>query len=117
LHNFSLNIIQVQVRAAATALKYFQGLPQLPDGFPIPATRSLDMLDFLHYIFGFQVCNSVIMCCMRLFHLCTSVVFVCFLLIHASKSRNPPMKCQAWRLYACLEAEILFGCLLDLQYP
>lgn len=46
-----------EVRAAATALKYFQGLPQLPDGFPIPATRSLDMLDFLHYIFGFQKDN------------------------------------------------------------
>ncbi|KAL9407348.1 hypothetical protein Peur_004320 [Populus x canadensis] len=46
-----------EVRAAATALKYFQGLPQLPDGFPIPAKRSLDMLDFLHYIFGFQKDN------------------------------------------------------------
>ncbi|XP_011037937.1 PREDICTED: callose synthase 9 [Populus euphratica] len=46
-----------EVRAAVTALKYFQGLPQLPDGFRIPATRSLDMLDFLHYIFGFQKDN------------------------------------------------------------
>ncbi|KAJ7009514.1 hypothetical protein D5086_000117 [Populus alba] len=46
-----------EVRAAASALKYFQGLPQLPDGFPIPATRSPDMLDFLHYIFGFQKDN------------------------------------------------------------
>ncbi|CAK7339193.1 unnamed protein product [Dovyalis caffra] len=46
-----------EVRAAATALKYFQGLPQLPVDFPIPATRSPDMLDFLHYIFGFQKDN------------------------------------------------------------
>ena len=74
-HNFSPNIIQVQVRAAATALKYFQGLPQLPVDFPIPASRSPDMLDFLHYIFGFQVCTPLIMCFMRLFHLCTSIGF------------------------------------------
>ncbi|KAG2272664.1 hypothetical protein Bca52824_067219 [Brassica carinata] len=43
-----------EVRAAVAALKYFQGLPKLPVDFPIPATRSADMLDFLHYIFGFQ---------------------------------------------------------------
>lgn len=46
-----------EVRAAAAALKYFQGLPQLPVDFPIPASRSPDMLDFLHYIFGFQKDN------------------------------------------------------------
>ncbi|KAF3599981.1 hypothetical protein F2Q69_00039040 [Brassica cretica] len=43
-----------EVQAAVTALKYFPGLPKLPAEFPIPATRNADMLDFLHYIFGFQ---------------------------------------------------------------
>ena len=47
-----------QVQAAVAALKYFPGLPKLPADFPIPATRNADMLDFLHYIFGFQVCLS-----------------------------------------------------------
>jgi callose synthase len=46
-----------QVRAAVSALKYFTGLPTLPSDFSIPATRDADMLDFLHYIFGFQVCT------------------------------------------------------------
>ncbi|RID81003.1 hypothetical protein BRARA_A03621 [Brassica rapa] len=43
-----------EVQAAVTALKYFPGLPKLPAEFPLPATRNADMLDFLHYIFGFQ---------------------------------------------------------------
>nr|VDD53177.1 unnamed protein product [Brassica oleracea] len=43
-----------EVQAAVTALKYFPGLLKLPAEFPIPATRNADMLDFLHYIFGFQ---------------------------------------------------------------
>ena len=47
-----------QVKAAVAALKYFRGLPKLPDNFPIPATRNADMLDFLQYIFGFQVSLS-----------------------------------------------------------
>ncbi|XP_056842826.1 callose synthase 9-like isoform X1 [Raphanus sativus] len=50
-----------EVQAAVAALKYFPGLPKLPAEFPIPATRNADMLDFLHYIFGFQrdsVCNQ-----------------------------------------------------------
>lgn len=47
-----------QVQAAVAALKYFPGLPKLPADFPIPVTRNADMLDFLHYIFGFQVCIS-----------------------------------------------------------
>ncbi|KAJ7957439.1 Callose synthase-like protein [Quillaja saponaria] len=46
-----------EVRAAASALKYFRGLPKLPVDFPVPATRNVDMLDFLHYIFGFQKDN------------------------------------------------------------
>nr|KAJ0227390.1 hypothetical protein LSAT_V11C100026950 [Lactuca sativa] len=46
-----------EVRAAVSSLKYFRGLPKLPANFPIPATRSADMLDFLHYVFGFQKGN------------------------------------------------------------
>ncbi|XP_062171494.1 callose synthase 9 [Alnus glutinosa] len=46
-----------EVRAAVSALKYFTGLPTLPVDFSIPATRDADMLDFLHYIFGFQKGN------------------------------------------------------------
>lgn len=45
------------MRAAVSALKYYTGLPTLPADFSIPATRDADMLDFLHYIFGFQVCT------------------------------------------------------------
>jgi callose synthase len=47
----------LEVRAAVSALKYYRGLPKLPVDFPIPATRNADMLDFLHYIFGFQKDN------------------------------------------------------------
>ncbi|KAK1327162.1 Callose synthase 9 [Acorus calamus] len=46
-----------EVRAAVSALKYFRGLPKLPGEFPIPATRSADILDFLQYVFGFQKDN------------------------------------------------------------
>ncbi|KAE8673622.1 hypothetical protein F3Y22_tig00111779pilonHSYRG00222 [Hibiscus syriacus] len=30
------------------------GLPKLPSDFSIPDTRSSDLMDFLHYVFGFQ---------------------------------------------------------------
>ncbi|KAK9154596.1 hypothetical protein Sjap_002076 [Stephania japonica] len=43
-----------EVRAAVSALSYFEGLPKLPADFSIPATRNADMLDFLQYTFGFQ---------------------------------------------------------------
>ncbi|XP_028076538.1 callose synthase 9 isoform X1 [Camellia sinensis] len=46
-----------EVRASVSALKYFRGLPKLPGNFPVPATRSADMLDFLQYVFGFQKDN------------------------------------------------------------
>ncbi|CAI9106685.1 OLC1v1005889C1 [Oldenlandia corymbosa var. corymbosa] len=46
-----------EVRAAASAIKYFRGLPKLPAGFPIPPTRNADMFDFLHFTFGFQKDN------------------------------------------------------------
>ncbi|XP_062116848.1 callose synthase 9-like isoform X2 [Humulus lupulus] len=45
-----------EVQAAISVLKY-RGLPKLPEDFPIPATRKADVLDFLHYIFGFQKDN------------------------------------------------------------
>ncbi|OVA03159.1 Glycosyl transferase [Macleaya cordata] len=50
-----------EVQAAVSALRYFRGLPKLPEDFSVPATRNADMLDFLLYIFGFQkdnVCNQ-----------------------------------------------------------
>ncbi|KAJ1385823.1 callose synthase 9-like [Sesbania bispinosa] len=43
-----------EVQAAVSALKYFSGLPELPRGFFISSTRNANMLDFLHYTFGFQ---------------------------------------------------------------
>ncbi|XVF04585.1 hypothetical protein REPUB_Repub05bG0096700 [Reevesia pubescens] len=46
-----------EVRAAVSALMYFRGLPKLPSDFSIPDTRSADLLDFLHYVFGFQKDN------------------------------------------------------------
>lgn len=46
-----------EVRAAVSALKYVTDLPALPVDFPIPAARDADMLDFLHYTFGFQKDN------------------------------------------------------------
>ncbi|KAM3740911.1 hypothetical protein ACB098_08G135300 [Castanea mollissima] len=46
-----------EVKAAVSALKYHRGLAKLPVDFPIPATRNSDMLDFLHYTFGFQKDN------------------------------------------------------------
>ncbi|KAF3452614.1 hypothetical protein FNV43_RR03047 [Rhamnella rubrinervis] len=50
-----------EVQAAILALKYHRDLPNLPPNLPpafsIPATRKADMLDFLHYIFGFQKDN------------------------------------------------------------
>ncbi|XP_030955588.1 callose synthase 9 [Quercus lobata] len=55
LTNAIVNMPEVQ--AAVSALKYHRGLAKLPVDFPIPATRNSDMLDFLHYIFGFQKDN------------------------------------------------------------
>ncbi|XP_031113012.1 callose synthase 9 isoform X2 [Ipomoea triloba] len=46
-----------EVRASASALKYFHGLPNLPGTFSIPTTRSADIFDFLHFTFGFQKDN------------------------------------------------------------
>lgn len=46
-----------EVKAAVSALKYFRGMPKLPGDFSIPDTRNADLLDFLHYVFGFQKDN------------------------------------------------------------
>ncbi|KAK8506312.1 hypothetical protein V6N13_016471 [Hibiscus sabdariffa] len=46
-----------EVRAAVSALKHFRGLPKLPQEFSIPDTRSPDLMDFLHCVFGFQKDN------------------------------------------------------------
>nr|KJB21396.1 hypothetical protein B456_004G018200 [Gossypium raimondii] len=46
-----------EVRAAVSALKHDRSLPKLPSDFSIPETRSPDLMDFLHYVFGFQKDN------------------------------------------------------------
>lgn len=46
-----------EVKAAVSSLKYYRGLPKLPDDFSIPAARRPDMLDLLQYVFGFQKDN------------------------------------------------------------
>lgn len=46
-----------EVQASVSAVKYFRGLPTLPENFPIPPTRNADIFDFLHYVFGFQKDN------------------------------------------------------------
>ncbi|KAL8505877.1 hypothetical protein ACS0TY_016920 [Phlomoides rotata] len=46
-----------EVQAAISSLKYFRGIPKLPATFSAPLSRSLDMFDFLHCIFGFQKDN------------------------------------------------------------
>ena len=48
-----------QVRAAISSLKYYRGLPKLPSDFRSSSTRRADLLDFLQFVFGFQVSNSV----------------------------------------------------------
>lgn len=45
-----------EVRAAVSALKDVRGLPELPADFVSPV-RGPDMLDFLHFVFGFQKDN------------------------------------------------------------
>ncbi|KAG5517650.1 hypothetical protein RHGRI_038144 [Rhododendron griersonianum] len=49
-----------EVQASVSALKYFRGLPKLPENLPVPAKRNADMLDFLQYVFGFQVCIGLL---------------------------------------------------------
>uniref|UniRef100_A0A1D1Z005 1,3-beta-glucan synthase n=1 Tax=Anthurium amnicola TaxID=1678845 RepID=A0A1D1Z005_9ARAE len=46
-----------EVRAAISSVKYYRGLPRLPSEFSVPSTRNADILDFLHFVFGFQKDN------------------------------------------------------------
>ncbi|CAJ1977780.1 unnamed protein product [Sphenostylis stenocarpa] len=46
-----------EVQAAVSALKYFNGLPELPRGDFIPPSRNNNLFDFLQYTFGFQKDN------------------------------------------------------------
>ncbi|KAK7358028.1 hypothetical protein VNO80_17327 [Phaseolus coccineus] len=50
-------VLLPEVQAAVSALKYFDGLPELPRGFFIPPSRSTNVFDFLQCIFGFQKDN------------------------------------------------------------
>uniref|UniRef100_A0A0D9VNS5 1,3-beta-glucan synthase n=1 Tax=Leersia perrieri TaxID=77586 RepID=A0A0D9VNS5_9ORYZ len=46
-----------EVRAAISALQYHRDLPRLPATFSVPDARNSDMLDLLHFVFGFQKDN------------------------------------------------------------
>ncbi|XP_052184832.1 callose synthase 9 isoform X2 [Diospyros lotus] len=46
-----------EVQAAVSALKEFKGLSKLPESLSLPAGRVADVLDFLHFVFGFQKDN------------------------------------------------------------
>lgn len=46
-----------EVKAAVAALRLSRDMPQLPDDFPKPQQRSLDIFDLLQYVFGFQKDN------------------------------------------------------------
>lgn len=43
-----------EVKAAISALSYSRDWPRLPDDYSVPQGRSMDILDLLQYIFGFQ---------------------------------------------------------------
>ncbi|KHN27106.1 Callose synthase 9 [Glycine soja] len=49
-----------EVQAAVSALKYFNGLPELPRGYFLQPTRNANMFDFLQCTFGFQSCGSAV---------------------------------------------------------
>lgn len=44
-----------QVTAATTAFIYTADLPRFPSAYQPPEGRDVDLFDFLHYVFGFQV--------------------------------------------------------------
>lgn len=46
-----------EVRAAVSALSNFGDWAKLPDSYPVPKMRGLDILDLLCYVFGFQKDN------------------------------------------------------------
>ncbi|KAH1115083.1 hypothetical protein J1N35_008461 [Gossypium stocksii] len=54
-----------EVRAVVSAFKHYTSLPKLPSDFSITKTMSPDLIDFLHYVFVFQLmfdirCESVL---------------------------------------------------------
>lgn len=59
-------LVLCQVRAAVSALKDIRGLPKMP-GDAVSSLRSPDVLDFLQYVFGFQVLFSNSSCSAMLF--------------------------------------------------
>ncbi|XP_049931225.1 callose synthase 9-like [Nymphaea colorata] len=66
-----------EVKAAISALRYHSGLPKLPNTFSVPATRTADVLDFLQYVFGFQVGPDEILSSLEFYHLwCMDIVMM-----------------------------------------
>ncbi|XP_052176663.1 callose synthase 10 [Diospyros lotus] len=48
-----------EVRGALSVIRYAEhSFPRLPADFELPASRDLDMFDFLEYVFGFQKDNT-----------------------------------------------------------
>jgi hypothetical protein len=54
LNTLKVNFLK-QVSGATRALEYTSDLPKFPDTYDMPKERALDVFDFLHYVFGFQV--------------------------------------------------------------
>lgn len=48
---------------ATKALRYTKNLPRFPSDFIVPQDHILDIFDFLHYAFGFQVNHKVASFC------------------------------------------------------
>lgn len=54
INTLKVNFLK-QVSGATRALEYTSDLPKFPDTYDMPKERALDVFDFLHYVFGFQV--------------------------------------------------------------
>ncbi len=54
INTLKVNFLK-QVSGATRALEYTTDLPKFPDTYNMPKERALDVFDFLHYVFGFQV--------------------------------------------------------------
>ncbi len=54
INTLKVNFLK-QVSGATRALEYTSELPKFPDTYDMPKERALDVFDFLHYVFGFQV--------------------------------------------------------------
>lgn len=80
-----------QVRAAVSALKHYRSLPKLPSDFSIPETSSPDLMDFLHYVFGFQVCTAMM-----------KWITLCFLYVFKIRETSGISKFKSLSLLSCL---------------